>query len=246
MEIPPEIDPSYDPNTGTRSGFLYTHKAFRRMWLTVVGKVDTTDWQDQEDVKALVPLVYLACHVYIEHNELETKIFLNPLSAHVGEVCERWLGEHTHHIAELQEISKLVVHLSEIPDDMERRKQGIRFSDKLHLFLASDLTHMSFEENQVMSLIDKHLGPSHYAEVEAKVISELNPVFVQTVLPFFLLGGDANANEFTARTFLNLTAKLENPAQAWTGFCNLAKAILAPKALAKLQNRVPALDGTRR
>jgi hypothetical protein len=244
MAIPPQFDPMFDPNTGRKNGFIFPHKGFRRMWLTVVGKVDATDWSDQEEVKEVVPLVQVACNAYQEHNELETKHFLSALKPHAEEVCEKWLGEHTHHIAELKEISASIKALSEIADDTERRKQGIKWSDKLHLFLASDLHHMSFEENVVTDLMNKHLSAEEFEEAENRLLRELNPAFMRSVSPFFLLGGDTNSVVFLANVVLRMTAQA--PPQAWTGFCNLAKSILSPKALAKAQQRCPALDGNRR
>jgi len=224
--------------------FTFPHRAFRRLWLSVIGKIGTTDWRDPEEVAELVPLINLACDGYIEHNHIESEYLLKDLSQHEPTLCEHWLKEHLHHIDELKSFKEQIKHINELKDHEERAKEGILFANTMHMFLSVDLAHMSFEEREVSVLINKHLTKAQLDHIEHEIATHLDPKFMQQVTPYFILGSDTNSLVHISKIVHMATSKA--PPFAWAGFCNTVKSILSERAYKKALGRFPALDGQRR
>jgi len=245
MQIPPEFDPNFDARfPGCGNLFYFPHKFFRKLWMTVIGDVGKTDFQDQEEVQMLIPFVTMAADAYIEHNHGENEFFLSMLEEKDPEQHAKWKNDHKHHEEELEVMKKEVRRIAAIADNTERRIEGLKWSSVLHRFLAADLEHMDFEENQIMSLLAKHFPAPALKEQEMKLIKSLRPEFLKQMLPFCIISTDTVSLVQMCRIIHMQTARA--PPQAWAGFCAQVKGLVNARAFNKALQRFPDLDGTRR
>jgi len=243
MEFGPDTDPQHDPISDRYNVFIFPHRAFRRLWFTVVGKIDTTDFRNINEARAIVPLTVMACEAYEEHNRMETKFFLNDLEVYEPTSCGRWREEHVNHIEDLKKYREEVKRISEIQNDDERVRAGALFSDVMHIFLALDLQHMHYEEREVSAMLNEHFTDEQLEEKENALVKSLDPGFVRCLAPFFILGGDLKTIVFFSNIVYMQTAKA--PPQAWTDFCATVKSILTSSRYKEVVDRFPALKGTR-
>jgi len=245
MNVPPQFDAGWDAkNPGHSNLFFLPHRIFRRLWMTVIADLDRLDWQDQEDVRGIVTFVQLGCDGYIEHNEMESSYFLPLVAAKDEAEGKRWKHEHEEHIKTLNDIKAEIARLAAIGDNTERRKDGQAFLSRMHRFLGEDLLHMDFEENDISARLAQNYPEAEIKEIEARLLQNIKPGFMQAVMPFMLIASDVNTF-LAAAGMVHARTKMAPP-QAWAGFCAQAKVLVAPKTFNKVLAIFPALDGTRR
>jgi hypothetical protein len=217
--------------------FEFPHKAFRYMWMDIVGVVGGTNPSLEGSLAAMETKMTFACDAYAHHNKDESEWLGPRLHELDAPLAQRWLADHDSHLTTLDELKSRVRSIRSTAAVEERTRALGELYRFVCRFLAEDLVHMELEQEPIMAAFQKAYSDDQLEAMEAQFIRDrINPDLMKTLTPLFLKAGNVDD-----RTRLLSVIKQQVPPPVFEGiFGGLVAGLVDPEELAQLRSRVGA------
>ncbi|GAA5168684.1 hypothetical protein [Viridibacterium curvum] len=215
--------------TGRFNIYNFPHKGLRLLMQHTLHGVGSCDWQDASETAETLTAVRTLLEVMTGHLHHENAFIHVAMEARQPGSTRHGAGEHVAHEQAIAALHAEVTALEQAADDA-RDALGYHLYTRLSLFVAENLEHMAMEERDHNAVLWANYADDEILDIERRLVSAIPPEKAALMLPWMVQA--ANAGE---RAGFLCAVRPGMPAEAFDGLLSECRALLSPRAWAKLE-----------
>ncbi|MFT3733710.1 MAG: hypothetical protein QM776_01515 [Rhodocyclaceae bacterium] len=217
------------PNpTGRFNIYTFPHKGLRLLMQHTLHGVGCCDWSDASEVAETLAAARSLLEVMVGHLKHENAFIHVAMEARQPGSTSHGAEAHVGHEEAIAALQAEVLAV-ERATPAERDALGYRLYTSLSLFVAENLEHMAMEERDHNAVLWACYADDEIMDIERRLVSSIPPEKAGMMVPWMVQA--ANANE---RAGFLKGVRAGMPAEAFDGLLSTCRALLSPRAWAKL------------